>query len=185
MLSIATFGLWLDVGRAVLYKIFITGPFVHMLILMFRDVGIFLILSLTAAAGFSFALFFNGLISPQSLTHSEDCPFDPGDIWSYGRTLVEDFLGLGGVGDQISCAKTNNDYLSTILLEMYLVVSAILLLNMLIAMMGATFSVVADNQKEEYMNLNSRIVIAADMDLVTRRRHSPSFGCRTCSTRRS
>ena len=48
---------------------------------------------------------------------------------------------------------------------MYLVVSAILLLNMLIAMMGATFSVVADNQKEEYMNLNSRIVIAADMDL--------------------
>ena len=29
------------------------------------------------------------------------CPFEPGNIYSYGTTLIEDLLGLGGVADQV------------------------------------------------------------------------------------
>jgi hypothetical protein len=89
----------------------------------------------------------------------------PGDFNSYGLTLVEEFLGIGGIQEQIGCAKGRRDVASTVILEGYLVVSAILLLNMLIAMMAETFSEVRANQEEEYAYLNSQMVVSIDMDL--------------------
>ena len=51
-----------------------------------------------------------------------ECPFLPGDFVSYGTTLVEDMLGLGGVSDQIKCDKVAHDSVSRLVLELYLIV---------------------------------------------------------------
>ena len=77
---------------------------------------------------------------------------------------MEDLLGMGTVSDQIACSKSDSDTISIIVLELYLVVGMILLLNMLIAMMGETFNEVRARQEEEYNFLNSQIVISLDMD---------------------
>ena len=164
-LALATFLLWSDIGRAVLLKTFTCGPSVLMLILMFKDVGVFVVLGVTVSIGFGLALFFNGVLAPHFAAMSDDCPMVPGKFATYGFTLVEEFLGIGGVTDQISCAKAKSDTISTVVLELYLVVAVILLLNMLIAMMAETFSEVRAHQEEEYAYLNSQMVISADLDL--------------------
>ena len=50
-----------------------------------------------------------------------ECPFQEGEIWSYGVTLVEEMIGLGGVSEQIECSKRESDFASRLVLELYLV----------------------------------------------------------------
>jgi len=164
-LSLATFLLWTDVVRALLLKTFTCGPSVLMVILMFKDVGIFLILTVGVAVGFALCLYFNDILQKGAESAaSGDCPFVQNDFISYGRVLVEEMIGLGGVGDQISCTRAEGDFISTYVLELYLVVAVVLMLNMLIAMMGETFGVVRANQEQEYAYINAQIVIYADLD---------------------
>ena len=163
-LSLATFLLWMDVARAILLKTFTCGPSVLMLILMFKDVAVFLIIAVTIAIGFALALFFNGMLGAAP-SGEGDCHFMPGSFYSYPVTLVEDLLGMGTVSDEVKCAKTDGDIISQLVLELYLVVGTILLLNMLIAMMGETFADVRSRQEEEYNFLNSQIVISVDMEM--------------------
>ena len=162
-LSLATFLLWMDVARAVLLKTYLCGPSVLMLMLMFQDVGVFLILAITVAVGFALALFFNNILASNEPTRP-DCPLSQGHFYSYSLVLVEDLLGMSTVSEQVGCAKESKDYISTVVLELYLVVGTILLLNMLIAMMGETFADVRSRQEEEYNFLNSRIVISVDLE---------------------
>jgi len=164
-LSLATFLLWTDVVRAVLLKTFTCGPSVLMVILMFKDVGIFLILTVAVAIGFALCLYFNDILQKGAESAaSGDCPFVQNDFVSYGRVLVEEMIGLGGVGDQIGCTRDEKDYISTYVLELYLVVAVVLMLNMLIAMMGETFGEVRANQEQEYAYINAQIVIYTDLD---------------------
>ena len=164
-LSMATFLIWMDVARAVLLKTYVCGPSVLMLLLMFRDVAVFLLLALAIAVGFALPLFFTDLLTPsESSTLDPTCPFITGNFMTYSVTLIEDMLGLGGVADQIGCSKRETDFVSTVVLEGYLVVGAILLLNMLIAMMAETFSEVRARQEEEYAYLNAQIVVSVDFD---------------------
>lgn len=164
LLSLSAFLLWMDVARALLLKTFTCGPYVLMLFMMFRDVGIFLIIAVTMAVGFALALFFNGTLKEPSGVDMSDCPFTQGQISTYGLTLIEEMVGLGGVGDQIGCAKREKDLSSRIILEIYLVICMILLMNMLIAMMAETFSKVVSNQEEEYAYLNAQIVVTLDLE---------------------
>ena len=166
-LSLATFLLWLDVARALLLKTFTCGPSVLMLLLMFRDVAIFLVLAVAIAIGFALALFFNNMLRalPASDGTVSDCPLDArGHFRSFSFALIEDLLGMSTVTDQIQCSKLENDTIATLLLELYLVMGTILLLNMLIAMMGQTFTEVRERQEEEYNFLNARIVISCDLE---------------------
>ena len=124
-----------------------------MLILMFRDVGVFLILEIGIAVGFATALYLDGIMSlghgSSATMYDPSCPFVPGDFMSYAVTLAEDMLGLGGVGDQIKCSKEQGHGVEVAVLQLYLVVGAILLLNMLIAMMAETFAEVRAMQEVE------------------------------------
>ena len=81
----------------------------------------------------------------------------------YGVPLLESLLGFDGVMKQIECYKEENMLLSTLILDLYLCISAILLLNMLIAMMAETFSMVRQAQEEEYAYLSSQIVVLSDI----------------------
>ena len=96
---------------------------------------------------------------------SAGCPLaGQGQFHSYSLMLIEDLLGMSTVSEQVGCAKDSKDAISTVVLELYLIVGTILLLNMLIAMMGETFADVRSRQEEEYNFLNSRIVISVDLD---------------------
>ena len=137
-LSLAAFLLWLDVARAVLLKTYTCGPSVLMLILMFNDVAVFLVLAFAIALGFALALFFNGMLQTVPTSASSmglECPIEQGRFQSFAIALIEDLLGMGTVSEQVKCAKAEKDTISTLVLELYLIVGMILLLNMLIAMM--------------------------------------------------
>ena len=166
-LPAATFLIWIDVSRSLLLKTFTAGPSVLMLVLMFRDVGVFLVLAIAVAMGFANALFLHGEIGAAASVQPEflECPFDQGSYNSYGIALVELLLGMDGVESQIKCAKSTGDKLTIVVLELYLVVASILMLNMLIAMMAETFSEVRARQEEEYNYLSARIVVSVELDL--------------------
>ena len=162
MLSLAVFLIATDVGRGVLLKTFTCGPSVLMLILMFKDVFVFVILTSVVSMGFALALYVNDEM--KTLSYDSDCPLEPGRFHTYGLTLIETALGFPGVVDQAGCAKRSGELVSALTLEVYLIFSVILLLNMLIAMMAETFNAVRAFQEEHYAYLNAQIVIAVDVE---------------------
>jgi hypothetical protein len=155
--------LWLRLARVLLVSSRL-GPFILMVFNMFKDVANFLVLITIVVVAFAAANFIlyrpSVALPPGSWEDADHCgaafhTFQGALMYGFESSLIIP-------GDYFSCVRASEQPIAGYISAMvYLVSAALLLLNMLIAMMAKTFDIVYESSTMHYVFLLLQLILSA------------------------
>ncbi|EYC35144.1 hypothetical protein Y032_1135g3668, partial [Ancylostoma ceylanicum] len=148
----------------------LTGPFVQMIYSMIAgDMMRFAIISAIFLVSFSQVFFFVGkdMDAKQHLNNSNPhhCPVDGYDIYTYDNfpeTFITLFRASMGGYDYEEFACANYEVLTKTLFVLYMFVMPIMMINILIAMMGNTYTTVIAQAEKAWRQQYAQIVMVLE-----------------------
>ncbi|VDM59077.1 unnamed protein product [Angiostrongylus costaricensis] len=148
----------------------LTGPFVQMIYSMIAgDMMRFAIISAIFLVSFSQVFYFVGkdMDAKQHLNHTNPhhCPVDGYDIYTYDNfpeTFITLFRASMGGYDYEEFACANYEVLTKTLFVLYMFVMPIMMINILIAMMGNTYTTVIAQAEKAWRQQYAQIVMVLE-----------------------
>jgi len=147
-----------------------TGPLVITIFQIFSDISFFLMLLVANFAGFTFAFYVLFIIDRREICNSAEIDTEEGASFcdafgGWGRTAATVFVMMLGEFDPETFFTSSNSAVAVAFLVIYLLLSAVLLLNLLIAIIGDSFDRVKRHETAHFLKGRAQVIQAMEDSL--------------------